>query len=284
MRQRAPACSRRAAGDAQSLDRTASTMELADRLEELGAEIELFVCRPPTLLGDLVLFGLATDVLETAEAVLNTAVSGLPHKAYANARLAFEGAQNLLALSTHEDYPAAGARAWVYFESKSAKWRASRRAQHHQADTGSAEKWLDQRVGQMAGIWDSVCPGKSALLFDAVKLVRKTGKKPPDNWLHENMADREDRAYAMFAARGSREMSGHTAELSKMMYAVLCHETHSHPRLDSFGLVSGHREGVLRVDRLPRDLSQARHAVTSGTELAVWDAALALRWQRSGAV
>jgi hypothetical protein len=45
---------------------------------------------------------------------LDTSKSGLPHKGFANARLAFEGAQQALVLATHEDYVTAGARAWVF--------------------------------------------------------------------------------------------------------------------------------------------------------------------------
>jgi hypothetical protein len=71
------------------------------------------------------MLGLAADVLETAEAVHHTAETGLPHKAFSNARLAFEAAQNLLVLATHEDYQHAGTRAWVYFEHKTASWRAT---------------------------------------------------------------------------------------------------------------------------------------------------------------
>jgi hypothetical protein len=50
-------------------------MELRHRLEELESELRAFNCRPRTLAGDLVLFGLGADVMETAASVLHTAAS-----------------------------------------------------------------------------------------------------------------------------------------------------------------------------------------------------------------
>ena len=74
-------------------------MGLAEKLDELGAELNAFAFQPRTLVSDLVLFALATDVFESAKAVRHTSESTLPHKAYSNARLAFEGAQQALVLA-----------------------------------------------------------------------------------------------------------------------------------------------------------------------------------------
>jgi hypothetical protein len=73
---------------------------LAEKLDELGAELNSFAFRPKTLVSDLVLFALATDVFESAKAVQQTSDSALPHKAFSNTRLAFEGAQQALVLAT----------------------------------------------------------------------------------------------------------------------------------------------------------------------------------------
>ncbi|SRR5258706_2115722 len=105
-----------------------------------------FTCRPRTLAGDMVLFGLGADVLETAKAVLHTATSALPYKAYSNARLTFEGAQILVVLSTHETYELAGTRAWVYFEMKSAAWRASSQRMRKTPSAMNQEQILQLRV------------------------------------------------------------------------------------------------------------------------------------------
>ena len=93
------------------------TIDLRGRIEELASALSAFVCRPSSLIADLVLVALTTDLVETGLAVHETSGSALPHKGYSNARLAFETAQNLLVLATHENYELAGAIAWVYFES-----------------------------------------------------------------------------------------------------------------------------------------------------------------------
>lgn len=261
-----------------------TTMQLAQRLNELNLEVEAFTCRPRTLAGDLVLLGLASDILETGMAVLHTAASSLPHKAFANARLVFEGAQQLVVLATHESYEISGAMAWVYFEAKSARWRAH---WQHRRSSGtpqlSDQKLLEQRVSEMAAIWDSVCDGQGKVLRDAFVRFGNERKTRPDNWLLENLTTRQHRAYQIFAASTGAAVSADGAKVNQSMYEVLCHETHTHPRLDSFGVIHNHGNETMKIDRLPRDMERARSAVTGGTELAVREAALGLRWQRAGA-
>jgi hypothetical protein len=260
-------------------------MQLGQRLNEMNSEVEAFACRPRTLTADLVLLGLANDVLETGMAVLNTAASSLPHKAFANARLVFEGAQQLVVLATHESYEISGARAWVYFEAKSARWRADRQQRRNPATPPvSDQKLLEQRVTQMATIWDSVCGGQGKVLREAFVQVWSERKKRPDNWLHENLTTRQHRAHQIFAASNGVAVPADGARVNQSMYEVLCHETHAHPRLDCFGVIHDHAKDTIQIERLPRDLQQARTAVAAGTELAVWEAALGLRWQRAGAV
>jgi hypothetical protein len=259
-------------------------MQLTNRLEELESELRAFSCRPETLAGDLVLFGLGADVLETATSVLHTAASALPHKAFSNARLAFEGAQILVVLAAHETYELAGPQAWVYFEMKSAAWRASAQRMRNASSATNQKEILELRVESMATVWDSVCQGHGKLLRDAFELVWKERKKRPDNCLHENITARQHAAYELFAASGTRAITRDSAGVNQAMYEVLCHETHAHPRLESFGIIQDASRQTIKVDRLPRDLQVARSAVIGGTELAVWEAALGLRWQRTGAI
>jgi hypothetical protein len=259
-------------------------MELHRRLEELESELRAFSCRPRTLAGDLVLFGLGVDVMETATSVLHTAASALPHKAYSNARLAFEGAQILVVLATHETYEIAGSRAWVYFEMKSAAWRASAQRPRSSQPVTSDHRILERRVEQMAKVWDSVCLGRGKLLRDAFEVVWEERKKRPDNCLHENMTVRQHAAYELFAASGARSISTDSATVNQAMYQVLCHETHAHPRLESFGIIRDAGSEFIKIDRLRRNPQVARTAVTGGAEMAVWEATLGLRWQRTCAV
>src|SRR5260370_39971631 len=191
-------------------------MELTKRLEELESELRAFSCRPRTLVGDLVLFGLGADVLETATSVLHTAASALPHKAFSNARLAFEAAQILVVLATHETYELAGPQAWVYFELKSAAWQASAQRYRAQPDS-SEEQILQRRVEQMAKIWDSLCEGHGKLLHDAFGLVWRDRKKRPDNFLHQNLTARQHAAYQAFAASGVRTITNDSAAVNPTM-------------------------------------------------------------------
>ncbi|MBI4165708.1 MAG: hypothetical protein HY508_08255 [Acidobacteria bacterium] len=231
------------------------------------------------------MLALGTDVFECAVAVQDTAGSALPHKGYANARLAFEGAQNLLVLATHEEYEAAGALAWVYFESKDANWRASAEERKNPAGPHLTEgQWLEQRISQIANVWDSNAKGKGRLLLDALARVRGERKKRPDNWLHENMAARQHRAYTVFALSGAGRSLAATAELNEQTYHALCRVTHARPRFDSFAIIRDQARGIIRVDVLPRNFDQARYAVTTCTTLSVREAVAALRWQRTGTV
>jgi hypothetical protein len=197
----------------------------------------------------------------------------------------FEGAQQPVVLATHESYEISGARAWVYFEAKSARWRADwQQRRHPEASPLSDQTLLEERVNQMASIWDSVCHGQGQVLRDAFVQVWSERKKRPDNWLHENLTVRQHRAYDILAASTGAATSANGAKLNQSMYEVLCHETHAHPRLDSFGVIHDRTHDTIRIDRLPRDMERARVAVETGTELAVREATLGLRWQRAGAV
>jgi hypothetical protein len=260
-------------------------MELTRQLEQLDSELRTFACRPSSLVADLVLVALATDLLETGLAVREASRTELPHKAYPNARLAFETAQNLLVLATHEHYELAGAVAWVYFESKDAPWRSEiERAKSGNGVGPTDEQWLDTRVDQMVRVWNSVSPGAADVLQEALATVRRDRKKGPDNWLHQNMSDRHHRSYTLLATKGGNVMPADTAELNEKMYRVLCRETHVRPRLDSFGVIHNSADNTVRIDILPRNLDRARRAVVGGTELAISEGVAALRWQRTAAV
>jgi hypothetical protein len=256
-------------------------MEFAKILKDLEVELGRFHCRPRTLVPDLVLLGLATDVFESAMAVYGTSQSALPHKAYSNARLAFEGAQNLVVLATHEDYERSGARAWVYFELKDASWRATNeRKKNILASPLTPDQWFDERIAQMVAIWNSVAQRQGELLVDARAVVLRDRKKRPDNWLHEDMTVRQHRAYTLFAAAKGKKFPAETTELNRAIYQALCRETHARPRLDSFGVLRDDN-GMLLVHVLPRNLEKAKYAVIAGTEICVQEAATALRWQRT---
>lgn len=257
-------------------------MELAKAIEDLESELALFSGKPRTLVPDLVLFALATDVLESGRAVLHAVNSSLPHKAYSNARLAFDGAQQVLVLATHENYESSGTLAWVYFELKDAAWRAQQQRKDQRLPDVTADQWLDEQVAQMSRIWDSVAEGQGALLAPALLRVRELRKKRPDNWLHEDLLPRQHRAYELLAASAHKHISAKTEEVNDTIYRVLCREAHARPRLESFRIEHDTARDTVQFHLLPRNPDQARHAVANGTELSISEAVAALRWRRTG--
>lgn len=254
-------------------------MALAEQIRELNEEIDRFQWRVGTLPADLVLLGLATDVIETAAAVQQVSQSRMPHKAYANGRLAFEGAQNLLVLATHENYAEAGTRAWVYFELKTASWRAEA-ARHRNVEGVDERQLLERRVAQMTEAWGALNDAAGLALQRALAHVWDHRRARPDNWLHENMSRRHHRAYVQFAAVTGGPVED-TVATNRAMYEVLCHETHAHPRLDQFEIRVA--DGRFSVVRKLRGEEAARKSITGATEMAVRESIAALRWQRTGA-
>lgn len=256
-------------------------MDLANRLKQLEAEIDSFACTRRAFVPDLVLLGLAIDVFESGKAVYDTSHSGFPHKAYSNARLAFEGTQQAVVLVTHERYEHAGATAWVYFESKDAYWRSAiERNKDAISSELTADEWLDSRVLAMSRLWDSMLLGQSALLNDALQLVRQDAKKRPDNWLHEDLTARQHRAYEMFGANKATEDLSQTAEINKRIYRTLCREAHARPRLDSIAIPGNEDLGTIKVVFQARNAENSRRAVTNGTDLSLHEMITVLRWRQ----
>ncbi len=177
-------------------------MPLTEQIRELNTELGLFEWRRRTLPADLVLMGLATDVLETGAAIQETAESALPHKAFANARLAFEAGQQMLVLATHDNYEGAGTDAWVYFELKAAAWHADAVRLRDPATPVSTRQLLKARVAQMREAWSLYREDAGAMLDRSVESVWDwhDRRQFPDNWLRQHMTQRHNRAYELFAA------------------------------------------------------------------------------------
>lgn len=255
-------------------------MDLKTAIAELDSELQTFTCRPRTLVPDLVLYGLALDVLESAGAVAYLEASSLPHRAYPNARVAFEGAQSALVLATHEDYERVGARAWVYFEWKDRAWRSKLEQMTIPEDPAAAEKdWLAQDVAKMAACWNSVSDGQGRLLFQALSNIRQQKERQPDNWLAEEMAPRQHRAYALIAASRGTRFDVDSAEVNEDLYIGLCRESHARPRFNSIAFHHDQSTGRIRIEADPRNVEQARQVVTTSTQFSVQETTEALRWQ-----
>jgi hypothetical protein len=254
-------------------------MGLDEAITQLRDELAAFECRPYTLLPDLVLFGLLADLLDSATAVAHVALSNVPHKAYPNARAAFEAAQNALVLVTHEDYARAGARAWVYYQWKDREWRCE--SAQREGFAGTPLQWLQNDVSQMANIWNSMAPCQGNLLLEELAAILPVKALRPDNWLAENMTRRQHRAYQLLAAAQGNELEGDSAEVNQAMYHALCRETHGRPRFDSIAFTHDRRRSRVRLEPSQRNMESARGAVLAGTALSLQEALGSLGfWKR----
>jgi len=244
-------------------------MDIDDALTALQQVIDDFRFAASSLVADIALIGLGIDVLEAGQAVRTLAGSQLPHRAYPCGRQAFEAAQQAIVLATHEHYVEPGARAWVYFERKDSKWRASMaKITPHQ--------WLERRVEEMAAIWDSISPGCGTTLRHALQTRKQTVR--PDNWLGEVMTARQHAGLAKIATALGNTLTGDSAATNAQLYAALCRETHARPRLE-VAAVHHSADGSLRIDSVPRDLAKASACVLLSASLSAQEAMLALAWR-----
>lgn len=255
-------------------------------LEQLAAfegELAVFRCRPATLVADVVLMGFGRDLAETAHSIEALAAGPHPHKAYPNARLAFELAQNMVVLATHEDYRSAGARAWVYFEHRDANWKSAMTGRSGAPQPLTPDQWLGNRVNELARVVTQLSGKSDQTLTEALAQVRASQREKPDNWLHAHLAERQSQAYELFARDTGGSASSESLKINRSLYRTLCRETHAHPRLDSFGLVGTSADGY-KLNVAPRDLDVARRVVLKSTDISLTESAAALRWQRTGSV
>src|SRR5688500_12158683 len=99
--------------------------EVRARYEDLRAAFE------PTsehFVPDIVLLGFLNEIEENVRAVEILADSVVPHRAFPNARAAFEGAQRALLLTTADDYDLAGGKAWLYYLRRDKEYMAQERS------------------------------------------------------------------------------------------------------------------------------------------------------------
>lgn len=132
------------------------------------------------LIPDIVLQGFLNDLHENAEAAAEIAKGPRPHRAFPNARSAFETMQLSLLLVTSNDYDRDGARAWVYYLKKDREFTNL----HDDAELVmgfSPDERFNAAVAEMAETWDDFAPGKGALIREAVAIVEKQPRRP-DNW------------------------------------------------------------------------------------------------------
>lgn len=257
-------------------------MTLTKAIEELNKAQSDFKYRPETMVADIVLMGLTMEVYESAKVVEILANSDFPHRAFANARNAFEAAQQAMVLAAQEDYALAGARAWVYFYKKDSEWLANARPEGSGVtNKEDAQKWYERHISQMAKTWDSLSPNKGQLLYRADELLRSQ-KKGADNWLGQSMGVMQDHAYRVVFARFGGNATEDSISMNKAIYGSLSRETHARMRYENIAFRQ-HQDGFLEVDFGSRDNQLNAKSARRVTLQAVQEAMLALTYRIVGA-
>jgi hypothetical protein len=181
------------------------------------------------LVPDIALLGFLNDIEENARAVDVLSSSHLPHRAFPNARAAYEAAQQALLLSSSDDYDLAGARAWVYYLRRDFLFASLPRPSHvGDAARRSAEAWYEGAFAEMKDLWETLAPGRGETL-ERARVAVEAHKGRPDNWAGVPIAPAlAARLEALRKLRGKPPNVG-TAQIYNAAYSALSRE--SHPRM-----------------------------------------------------
>lgn len=170
--------------------------ELRRAIVELGARLERFKLRQSHFAGDLSFWGFAAHVRQHANAVFHLAD---PHSfgtaLFANARAAFEAAQDALYLATETDYSAAGSRVRVFERLEFADINADKNLMFlddpdAMPEAADADPYSQARVSILSDAekWDTVVPGRGDLLRAALATLEpqfaaaRSGSRHPGHW------------------------------------------------------------------------------------------------------
>lgn len=227
---------------------------LATALAEFRAAKAKFTPTRAHLVPDLALLGLLCDVEENAEAVLALGATPVPHRAYPNARAAFEASQQALLLATEPDYDLSGARAWAFFLRNDREFvRGPRDGQTSTVMGLDPDSWFKAATEEMAETWETFAPGKGDVMKRAVALVEAQPRRP-DNFAGVPIAPTlRDRLVALAAKAGKAGMPD-AAALYNNAYAALSRESHPRTQLRPEDIRSG-PDDTVRVRFEERDLA-----------------------------
>ncbi len=170
--------------------------------------------RAETLLPDLVVAGLALDILDATLSALELLDSERPYRAYAMARIAFEATQRLLVLSTSPNYVELGTRAWLYYKRKDSPL------------TKDPEPSLSPQDQQLIELWAKYFPSAQDVVHQQMDLLLRL--RGPDNFLGRDMAEAVDGAYAAFAAEVGSSVPADSADTNRAIYRSLARVPRRH--------------------------------------------------------
>jgi hypothetical protein len=230
---------------------------------------------PGHLVPDIVLLGLVRDVEENVQAAELLASSTLPHRAFPNARTAYEASQRAVLLVTAPDYDLEGAKAWVYSLKHDRDYlRKPRMSLPRGGPVVDPDTWFEGSLDEMAAAWEALAPGKGELLRRALgELGAQKGRA--ENWTGAPIVPTlRDRQNALLMRRG-RESRGDTATVYNAAYAALCRQTHPGVRLDLIRVERDPTGRIVLVER-PRDPAADLRVIRTTVASSLAEAGMAL--------
>lgn len=229
------------------------------------------------LVPDIALIGFLTEIDENVRAVEVVAASDLPHRAYPNARAAYEAAQRALLLVTAEDYDLEGAKAWVYYLRRDREYLRLPRSSIPAGGPPDPIAWFEGSLAEMERAWNDLAPGRGALLRRALAELPPVGARP-DNWARVRIARTlRDRLNALLESRG-KPSRGDTEPVYQAAYSGLTRLAHPGSRLDLVR-ISRAAGGQLRLEERPRntDIDRRNVLLSAASSMAEGTLALTLR-------
>jgi hypothetical protein len=234
------------------------------------------------LIPDMVLMGFVSEVVESAHAVIALLAANLGHRAFPNARTAFEAMQQLLLLVTDADYDLAGAKAWIFFSRRDFALLDSH-GDSADLPTDPEEypdkKGLDLALAEITKIWDRYSPGKGRMIAQAAEILAAQPRRP-DNWAGVPIAPELQRRFLALASRmGTTPLVSDHARTYNATYSILTRESHPRTRFQPDRMM-GHVNGPITFEYEPKE-AEAADNVTAIAAGAIAQTVVAMRIRSS---
>lgn len=234
---------------------TPSSHPMIDLQSHIVAYDEATVGLAPSaqhFVADLVVLGYLSEVRQNAVAVAHLVEERPPLHALPSARAAFEAVQSLLQVVTAPDIDYAGALAYVYGLKKdnditeaNADWLDG--VPPEQGGIG----WFPAALEEIGSTWETLAPGKGALIQRAHEELSGRWRRKPDNWEGVSPAvvlpARLERM-GFVGTRGDRDAQS----LFRSVYQVLNRDTHPRTVVRPIR-VSRAPDGSIQTDLEDRD-------------------------------
>ena len=238
-----------------------------------------FAAAASHLVPDIVLLGFLNEIEENVSAVELIAASGIPHRAFPNARTAFEAGQQALLLVTAPDYDAAGATAWAYHLIRDRKYMAAPRSgQTTDRANVEPEEWFESALTEMEQTWNDFAPGRGALLRDAATEIQSRRRGGPENWTGLPVAPTLRDRMLTLAERHGKKGRSDAADILNAGYGALSRESHPRTRFQPTRITRDSSGGI-SFEIPTRDLEADRETVliSAASSLAAATLGVAIR-------